>query len=138
LVIIFIFCFDATVGPVTYTLVGELPSTRLRVNTIVLARISYNISGMITNFINLRALNPLAWNLQGKSNWIWAGTCLACLVYCWFRLPETKGLTYHELDILFEKKANARKFASIQRRLDETGYFGFYDHRASSSEAAWR
>jgi SP family general alpha glucoside:H+ symporter-like MFS transporter len=31
-------------------------------------------------------------------------------VWTWFRLPEPKGRTYGELDILFEKKASARKF----------------------------
>lgn len=139
MVICMIFVFDLTVGPVTYSLVAEMPSTRLRVNTVVLARVSYNLCAIVTNAINTRALNPLAWNLHGKANWIWTGACLVCFVYCWFRLPETKGLTYHELDILFEKRAPARKFGSIQKKLDETGYFELYDQRPSVAEqAAWR
>lgn len=136
LVVLFIFIFDLTIGPLTYTLVAEMPSTRLRVNTIVLARISYNVCSLVTNAISVNALNSLSWNLQGKSNWIWSGTCLLCLIYCYFRVPETKGLTYHELDILFEKGANARKFSSIQKRLEETGYFGFYEQ--GDFEPAWR
>ena len=31
---------------------------------------------------------------------------------CLFRLPEPKGRTYGELDILFEKRVPARQFAS--------------------------
>ena len=34
-----------------------------------------------------------------------------CLVWKYFCLPEPKGRTYGELDILFEKKVSARKFA---------------------------
>lgn len=136
MLITFIFVFDTTVGPVTYTLVAELPSTRLRVNTIVIARICYNLSGIVTNIIASYSLNPTAWDLAGKSNWIWVGTCAVCLVYCYWRLPETKGLTYHELDILFEKGASARKFGAIQKKLDESGYFGFYDDHPDA-EAAW-
>ena len=33
-------------------------------------------------------------------------------VWAYFRLPETKGRTYEELDILFAQKITARKFAS--------------------------
>lgn len=141
MVILFIFVFDMTQGPLTYTIVAEMPSTRLRVMTIVLARVSYNVNALITNIITSHALNPLSWNLRGKANWIWCVSCLLCFCYCYFRLPETKGLTYHELDILFEKKAGARKFASIQKRLEKTGYFGFYegDNRASAAaNATWR
>lgn len=136
MVICFIFVFDLTMGPITYSLVAEIPSTRLRVNTVSLARISYNVNALITNIISAHALSPLSWNLQGKTNWIWCGSCLLCLIYCYFRLPEPRGLTYHELDILFEKKASARKFAVIQKRLDETGYFGFYEQ--GEGDAAWR
>lgn len=134
--ILFIFVFDITIGPSTYTLVSELPSTRLRVHTIVIARICYNLSTILTNTLTAYALNPTAWNLGGQTNWIWFGTCSLCLVYCYWRLPETKGLTYHELDILFEKGASARKFAAIQKKLDESGYFGFYDDNPDA-EVAW-
>jgi SP family general alpha glucoside:H+ symporter-like MFS transporter len=35
-------------------------------------------------------------------------------MFAWsfFRLPEAKGRTYEELDLLFQKKVPARKFAS--------------------------
>ena len=33
-----------------------------------------------------------------------------CFIWTYFRLPEPKGRTYGELDILFERKINARKF----------------------------
>jgi SP family general alpha glucoside:H+ symporter-like MFS transporter len=32
------------------------------------------------------------------------------LIWTYFRLPEPKGRTYGELDILFERKVAARKF----------------------------
>jgi SP family general alpha glucoside:H+ symporter-like MFS transporter len=40
------------------------------------------------------------------------GTALLTFIWAYFRLPETKGRTYEELDILFAKKVSARKFAS--------------------------
>jgi len=56
------FFFDITVGPVCYSLVSELSSSRLRSKTIVLARMSYNIANIISNIITLCVLNPGAWN----------------------------------------------------------------------------
>jgi SP family general alpha glucoside:H+ symporter-like MFS transporter len=125
MVVLFIFVFDTTVGPLTYCLVAEIPSTRLRVKTVVFGRVVYNIISIITNVLQTHMLNPLAWNWKGKSCFLWAGTCFLCLVYCYFRLPETAGLTYMELDILFEKRAPARMFRKFQQTLAETGYFSF-------------
>lgn len=42
MLLVFAFTYDLTVGPVCYSLVSELSSTRLRGKTLVLARDSYN------------------------------------------------------------------------------------------------
>jgi SP family general alpha glucoside:H+ symporter-like MFS transporter len=47
-----------------------------------------------------------------KSGFFYAGTCFLSLVWAYFRLPEPKGRTYGELDVLFEQGVPARKFAS--------------------------
>lgn len=42
------------------------------------------------------------------------GICFCCIVYTYFRIPEPRGRTFAELDVLFEKKIPARKFASTK------------------------
>lgn len=123
LILLVIFIFDSTVGPLTYCLVAELPSNRLRVKTVVLARVAYNINAIVTNVLIQRMLNPLAWNWRGKACFFCALLTFLCFVYCFFRLPETRGLNFHELDILFEKGADARKFATFQGILERNGYY---------------
>jgi SP family general alpha glucoside:H+ symporter-like MFS transporter len=123
LVIVLTFVYDITIGPVCYSLVAEIPSTRLRVKTAVLARVAYNIVTIISNILMPKMLNPTAWNLKGKACYLWAGTCLLCFVWCYFRLPEPKGLTYLEMDLLFEKRVKAQKFSRIRNTLVQTGYF---------------
>ncbi|CAK7218975.1 hypothetical protein SCUCBS95973_003664 [Sporothrix curviconia] len=112
MLILHTFAYDATVGPVSYTLVSELASTRLKNKTVVVARNVYNISGIIVNVLTPRMLNPSAWDWGAKTGFFWAGLSFACLVWGFFRLPEPKGRTYAELDILFEKNIPARKFKS--------------------------
>jgi MFS transporter, SP family, general alpha glucoside:H+ symporter len=106
--------YDITVGPVCYAIVAEVSSTRLRQKTIVLARMLYNICGIINNVYTPLQLNPGAWNWGARSGLFWAGICFICIVWCYFRLPETKGRTYNELTILFEHKVSARKFKTTK------------------------
>jgi MFS transporter, SP family, general alpha glucoside:H+ symporter len=87
---LFVFTFDLTVGPVCYSLVTEIPSTRLRIKSVVLARSCYNAASILGNIITPRMLNPSAWNLRGKAGFAWAGFCFLSLVWTYFRLPEPK------------------------------------------------
>ena len=93
LILVYTFVYDITVGPVCYSLVAEIPSTRLRIKTVVLARNLYNLGGIFVNIVQPRMLNPTAWNWAGKTAFFWAGFCLLSIVWTYFRLPEPKGLT---------------------------------------------
>lgn len=114
LLLIFTLTYDATVGPICYSLVSEIPSTRLRSKTIVLARNSYNISSIITLFITPRMLNSTAWGWGAKAGFVWAATSLVGITWSWWRLPEPNGRTYDDLDELFERKTPARKFRTTE------------------------
>lgn len=112
LLLVYTFIYDCTVGPVCYTLVAELPSSRLRTKSVVLARNIYNLVSIVATIITPPMLNPTAWGWGAKSGFFWAGTCFVCFLWTFFRLPEPKGRTFAELDVLFETKVSARRFAS--------------------------
>ncbi|KAI8957351.1 sugar transporter [Daldinia sp. FL1419] len=114
MLIVFTFIYDFTVGPVTYSLISELSSTRLKAKTIVLARAAYNASNIFVNVMTNYQLSSTAWNWGAKTAYFWAGTCLLSSLWVFFRLPEPKGRTYAELDLLFEHKIPARKFAETR------------------------
>ena len=56
-------------------------------------------------------VNPTEWNLKGKTGFLWGSTGLCVFIWSFFRLPEVKGRTYEELDILFTNRVSARWFA---------------------------
>ncbi|KAK0952856.1 hypothetical protein LTR91_024174 [Friedmanniomyces endolithicus] len=60
--LIFTFIYDSTVGPLTYVIVPETPSSRLRHKTVVLARNAYNITCIWTGVLTPYMLNTTAWN----------------------------------------------------------------------------
>lgn len=111
-ILIYTFVYDLTIGPVCYSLVAELSSTRLKAKSIVLARNFYNIAGLINNELTPNMLSVSAWDWGAKAGFFWAGICFLCWVWTYFRLPEPKGRTYGELDVLFENGVSARKFAT--------------------------
>ncbi|KAM0756383.1 raffinose family of oligosaccharides transporter [Meredithblackwellia eburnea MCA 4105] len=121
-IIFYAFLYQFTVGPVCYCLVAEIPSTRLRAKTVVLARAAYNVVGIINNIIFPRMLSPLSWHWGRKAGFFWAGGCLLSAVWTFFRLPEPKGRSYAELDILFDDKVPARKFATTAVDLFARGH----------------
>jgi SP family general alpha glucoside:H+ symporter-like MFS transporter len=111
MLIVFTFVYDFTVGPVTYSLISELSSTRLKAKTIVLARAAYNASNIFVNVMTNYQLSSTDWNWGARTAFFWAGSCLLSVIWVFFRLPEPKDRTYAELDMLFEQRVPARKFA---------------------------
>lgn len=103
--------------------------------TIVLARIAYNIQGTINNVIIPNIINPTYWNWKGKAGLFWAGLYFICLVWSYFRLPEPKGRTYAELDILFEQKVSGQKFSSTRLNIfEDVAIVSIDDHAPVGAE----
>jgi SP family general alpha glucoside:H+ symporter-like MFS transporter len=107
-----LFTYSLTVGPITYAVVSEMSSVRLRPLTVCLARTAYQITNVVSQVLQPYFMNPTAWNASGKTGFFWGATALVAFLWAFFRLPEPKDRTYAELDILFATKVPARKFAS--------------------------
>ncbi|WVF71044.1 hypothetical protein IAT40_005841 [Kwoniella sp. CBS 6097] len=99
-----------TTGPVCYPIVAETPSGPLRNKTITIGRTGYLIAQILNNILTPRMISATEWNWAAKSGLFFAGTNLLLNIWSWFRLPETKGRTFGEIDLLFEHKVPARKF----------------------------
>jgi SP family general alpha glucoside:H+ symporter-like MFS transporter len=106
--------YEMTVGPIVYIIVSEVSATRLRSKTIGLGRNAYNVINIAATCAVPHILNPTAANWKGKSAFLAAGFCVLCATWAWFRLPELKGRTYEELDILFAKNLGTREFKNYQ------------------------
>ncbi|KAF9765519.1 hypothetical protein IL306_002189 [Fusarium sp. DS 682] len=81
LIIAMTFTYNVAIGPVCYVLVAEIPSTRLRVKTVALARVAYNICIMINNLLAPQMLSPSGWNLKGKVCFVVKGPFLSGVGY---------------------------------------------------------
>ncbi|WVQ84711.1 hypothetical protein IAT38_006867 [Cryptococcus sp. DSM 104549] len=104
--------YQCTIGTVAFSLVGEISTRRLAIKTVALGRAAYNVVAIVCNVLTPYMINPTAWDWGNFAGFFWGGMCLVCLVYAYFRVPEPAGRTFAELDILFERKISARKFAT--------------------------
>ena len=115
--------YGLTVGPITFSIVAEVSSVKLRAKSCALARATYYLFAVPMGYVGSYSLNPTAWNLQGKSAFIWLGTggeyflpararlTLVCVfVFTFFMVPETKDRSFRELDLLYHRHVPARKF----------------------------
>nr|GAT58238.1 maltose permease [Mycena chlorophos] len=129
------FIYNSTLGAVCYVVIAEVGSTRLRAKTIVLSRCAYQVMNIICGIIVPRMLSPTAWNWGPKSGVFWTVFATLSGVYCWFRLPETAGRSYGELDVLFEHKVPAWRFSSTKADQFNLGTHtpGLDDEKASAS-----
>jgi SP family general alpha glucoside:H+ symporter-like MFS transporter len=114
-------------APASWVIIGETSAIRLRPMTTGIGRAAYYIIEIPCIFLGSYMLNPTVClypckllttitnifkggNLGGKCGYVWGGTGLACLITAYFFLPEMKGLSYREIDIMFKRKISARKW----------------------------
>ncbi|KAF5963248.1 major facilitator superfamily transporter [Fusarium bulbicola] len=98
-------------APVSYAIIGETSAIRLRPLTTGIGRASYYLVNIPCIFLSSYMLNPKEANLGGKSGYVWAGTGFVCFIMSWIWLPEFKGRSYREIDILFNRHVQARKWS---------------------------
>ncbi|RMZ78327.1 hypothetical protein DV738_g3839, partial [Chaetothyriales sp. CBS 135597] len=114
MLLVYTVIYDITVGPICYSLVSEIPSSRLRSKSIALARITYQLFNILFGTLTPYMLNPSQWALGAKTGFVFAGTCLISLTATIFFVPETKDRSYAELNILFREKVPAWRFKTTE------------------------
>jgi hypothetical protein len=108
---------------ICYSIVGEIPSRQLLVKTIALGRNAYNVVGIICSILTPYMVNPTAWNWQQLTAFFWAGICFCCIIYTYFRIPETTGRSFAELGewaCLIAHSSKADPIPSLQTSCSNT------------------
>ncbi len=112
------FFWQLTLGAFTYVIACEVSSTKLRSKTLALAVVIDAIGGIIIKVLTLYLLNPGAANARSQTEFFFGGVSIFSLIWCYFRLVETKGRTYGELDLMFERRVRTKDFAKYKFEAD--------------------
>lgn len=106
-------------APASWVIIGETSAIRLRPLTTGMGRAAYYIVEIPCIFLGSWMLNPTGGNLAGRCGYVWGATGLVCLVTAYFFLPEMKGRSYREIDIMFKRKIPARKWKNTEIDVQE-------------------
>jgi hypothetical protein len=55
-------------------------------------------------------------NLGTKVFYVWGSTCFCCIIFAYFCIPETKGLSLEQIDLLYQNVAPVHS-VSYRKRL---------------------
>jgi Na+/melibiose symporter-like transporter len=107
------FVYQMTVGPICFVVISEMSATRLRERTIAIATAVQACASIVFTIAMPYMLNSNEANWGGKAGFLFGAVSALCLVWCYFRLPESRNRTYEELDILFQRRIPARQFKNF-------------------------
>jgi hypothetical protein len=89
-------------------------ATRVRAKTIAVSTAVQAVLGIVMTVAIPYLMNPDQANVKGKLGFFFGGLACLSLVWAFFRVPETKGRTYEELDVMFERGVQSRNFGSYK------------------------
>ena len=104
------FVYAGAMGPISYTIIAETSSVRLRALSTGVGRAAYYVAEIPMIFLASWLLNPTGGDVAGRCGYVWGSTAVVCWVAAYFFLPELKHRSYREIDILFHRRVPARQF----------------------------
>ncbi|KAI0820370.1 general substrate transporter [Trametes gibbosa] len=115
LVCIYIAAFASTWGPIAWVIVGEIFPLNIRAKAISLSVASNWLWNWAISYATPYLVNvgPGDAGLGVKVFFIWGSTCLGCIIFTYFCIPETKGLSLEQIDLLYE---NSTPLTSMRYR----------------------
>ena len=105
--------FATSWGPVIWVLTGELFPLAIRSKSMSLAVASnwlwnFGIGYATPYLVDKTTRGPTGINAAGlgvKVFFIWGSTCAGCLIFAYFCIPETKGLSLEQIDLLYRESS---------------------------------
>ncbi|KAI0644166.1 general substrate transporter [Trametes meyenii] len=112
---IYIAAFASTWGPIAWVITGEIFPLNVRAKAMSLSVASNWLWNWAISYATPYLVNPGAGNanLGVKVFFIWGSTCAGCIVFTYFCIPETKGLSLEQVDLLYQ---NSTPLTSRQYR----------------------
>ncbi|KAI0708858.1 MFS monosaccharide transporter [Cerioporus squamosus] len=115
LVCIYIAAFASTWGPIAWVITGEIFPLNVRAKAMSLSVASNWLWNWAIAYATPYLVNDGPGNagLGVKVFFIWGSTCFGCVVFTYFCIPETKGLSLEQIDLLYQ---NSTPISSVRYR----------------------
>ncbi|GAA5962209.1 hypothetical protein JCM21900_002310 [Sporobolomyces salmonicolor] len=123
-VCIFIGFFAATWGPMPWVVTGEIYPTATRAKQMSMSTASNWLLNFAIGYATPYLVDAGPGNADLGSNvfWIWGGVSVLCFIFVYFFVPETKGLSLEQVDILYRKSSILGSNKVRQQILDDNTF----------------
>lgn len=106
-VVVYITSFAVSLGPVGWIMVSEILPLQIR----GLAMSICTVANFAFNFIVVLSFLPLIHSVgEARTFWFFAGITVLCLLFTYYLVPETKGISLEKIEQNWRDKIPARKF----------------------------
>ncbi len=112
---IFVYGFGSSWGPLTFVVVTELPALRLRDKSQRVGALTNILFNFLVNFTIPYLLNAPYAALERKVGFIYGSSSFAAFWFVYFYVPECRGRSLEEIDIMFHEGVPLRKFKDHPR-----------------------
>ncbi|KAF9454276.1 MFS monosaccharide transporter [Macrolepiota fuliginosa MF-IS2] len=104
-VCIYIAFFASTWGPIAWVITGEIFPLEIRAKGMSLSVASNWLWNFAISYATPFLVNvaPGSAGLGVKVFFIWGSTCACCVIFTWFCVPETKGLSLEQIDVMYQE-----------------------------------
>ncbi|CAN9198159.1 unnamed protein product [Alternaria alternata] len=100
---IYIFFFASIWGPGAWVLIGEIFPLPIRAKGVALSTASNWFWNFVIGFITPYMVDETYGNMKAKVFFVWGATCTVCVLFAYFLVPETKGLSLEQVDRMLEE-----------------------------------
>jgi sugar porter (SP) family MFS transporter len=101
-------------APLAYVVTTELPSLHLRDHSQRVASLVNVVTAFVVSFTLPYLLNAPYGNLHSKVGFIYASMAFCTLIFTYFFVPECKGRSLEEIDVMFQEHVSIRDFKSYK------------------------
>ncbi|KAH9817278.1 hypothetical protein DFH28DRAFT_1124679 [Melampsora americana] len=122
---VFIGTFAASWGPIPWVVTSEIYPLATRGKQMAMSTASNWAVNFLMGFITPYLVDEGAGKagLGVKVFWLWAACCLSCIIFCFFLIPETKGLSLEQVELLYVNstilKSNSYRREMIANNMHE-------------------
>jgi len=102
-VCVYIFFFATTWGPSAWVVIGEIFPLPIRAKGVALSTASNWLWNFVIGYITPYMVDKDYGNLGAKVFFVWGALCFGCIVFAFFMVPETKGLSLEQVDKMLEE-----------------------------------
>ncbi|KAF2185845.1 general substrate transporter [Zopfia rhizophila CBS 207.26] len=111
--------YQATIGAIGFAFGSEISTLPLRPTVQSLIGLTQGAVAWVIGFVTPYMINPDAGNLGAKVGFVFFGLGVPLCIAFYFLIPETRGLSFDDMDYLFNKKVSCRRFQSVMKEQRE-------------------